>query len=147
MIRQATRSDADRIRELCDQLGYAISLANAQDRIATAISPDRDVVVYEQDGSPFGGTRVVAWMELSHRRALESGEWGEISGLVVDESVRGRGVGAALIRYAEEWTRQRGLSRLRVRTNDARKDAHRFYEREGFTLRKMHRVYDKACEP
>jgi hypothetical protein len=47
---------------------------------------------------------------------------------------------------AEDWARNQGLDRLRVRTRASRKEAHAFYEGRGFNLTKEQRVYDRKIE-
>lgn len=47
--------------------------------------------------------------------------------------MRGRGIGAAMIEFAVECARQDGMRLVQLTSNAVRKDAHRFYERLGFT--------------
>ena len=56
----------------------------------------------------------------------------QIEAVRVEKSLRGRGLGAEMMRWAIEEARRRGCSRVQLTTNNARKDAHRFYERLGF---------------
>jgi len=51
-------------------------------------------------------------------------------------------VGGALVRGARAWAKEKGLSRLRVRTRVEREAAASFYERAGFCLTKQQRVYE-----
>jgi hypothetical protein len=48
-----------------------------------------------------------------------------------------------MVAAAEAWVLERGLAMLRLKTNAARKDAHRFYERMGFENVKEQIVYVK----
>ncbi len=56
----------------------------------------------------------------------------DIETLSVLPDERGGGVGAALMRGAEEWARERGAETLEVGLLYTNEDALRFYEREGF---------------
>jgi GNAT superfamily N-acetyltransferase len=56
----------------------------------------------------------------------------QIEAVRVDRRLRGRGYGAAMMRWAIEEARRRGCSRVQLTTNKSRKDAHRFYARLGF---------------
>jgi GNAT superfamily N-acetyltransferase len=67
----------------------------------------------------------------------------EIGGLVVGESHRGQGVGQLLMQQAEEWARARGCRAVYLRTNVIRTDAHRFYERLGYTRIKTQHAFRK----
>lgn len=140
-IRPAAPHHADALARLAAQLGYPATPDQIRERLARAASsPDRFVLVAEID------VHAVAWMELAVRHALESGSWAEITGLVVAEDSRARGIGTALVEHAARWARDRGQSRLRVRTNTARAAAHAFYESRGFRLTKTQRVYELSVE-
>lgn len=137
MIRAARPEDAGEVAALCGQFGYVTSAADAEQRLREfATRADAPVFVDDVDG------RVVAWMQLREAATLESGAGVEIIGLVVDERERGAGVGAAMVAFAKGWARERGHARVRVRTNQVRAKTHAFYERLGFTLTKVQRVYD-----
>lgn len=55
----------------------------------------------------------------------------EVQELVVDPSLRGRGVGKELLAAAREAAREAGCVRIELVTNQRRHGAHRFYGREG----------------
>jgi GNAT superfamily N-acetyltransferase len=57
---------------------------------------------------------------------------GQIESVVIDESVRGRGLGQALVEHLVELARAAGCFRVQLTSNKARAGAHRFYERLGF---------------
>jgi GNAT superfamily N-acetyltransferase len=135
-IRAADAPDADALVELCRQLGYPVSADDVRAHLAASDQARPGVFVGLRAG------RVVGWVELTTRRALESGSWAEITGLVVDEGTRSQGVGGQLVAFARIWARDRGLTRLRVRTNLVRERTARFYERQGFVLAKQQRVFD-----
>jgi GNAT superfamily N-acetyltransferase len=54
-----------------------------------------------------------------------------VEDLAVNPEHRSAGVGKALLDAAKGWARERGATHLELDSGDARKDAHRFYEREG----------------
>ena len=137
VIRKAAEADADAVARLSGQLGYPVARSEIPARLRDAEADAARMIVVA-----VRGVEVVGWMDVQRRSALESGAWGEIVGLVVDEACRGSGVGTMLVAWAKEWTRASGLARLRVRTNAERRDAAAFYEARGFVLKKMHGVYD-----
>ena len=139
ILRAATAADGEAIAALCGQFGYSATNTQARERLqALAGNAVCAVVVAEEAG------RVVAFMQVSVHRTVESGAWAEIDGLVVDEAMRGRGIGAGFVERAREWAKERGMSRLRVRTNEKRARAHSFYEREGFSLVKSQRIFERG---
>lgn len=140
-VRPARLADAGAIAGLTDELGYPTSETEMAERLATLLADaDQAVVVAEQAGS------IVAWIQVGAVRALESGAFAEIRGLVVTETHRGRGIGRALIAEAERWARLARLSRIRVRSREARADAHRFYLGLGYAGVKTQRVFDKRLD-
>ncbi|MBB3382493.1 MULTISPECIES: GNAT family N-acetyltransferase [unclassified Rhizobium] len=46
--------------------------------------------------------------------------------------MRGQGIGAAMIKFCIDEAKSRGMRMIQLTSNNARKDAHRFYERLGF---------------
>jgi GNAT superfamily N-acetyltransferase len=60
-----------------------------------------------------------------------------VEDLAVSPDHRSQGVGKALLDAAKDWARERGATHLELDSGDARKDAHRFYEREGPSWRSV----------
>jgi GNAT superfamily N-acetyltransferase len=118
------------------QLGYPNDAVTIE-RILSRVSERRRILVSERH------TRVVGFVAVETRDELADCEGAEILALVVDENERGNGIGAALLRAAEDWANERDAKRIRVRSNVIRTDAHRFYEREGYAPVKDQRVFEK----
>jgi GNAT superfamily N-acetyltransferase len=55
-----------------------------------------------------------------------------VEGVQVAAQARSRGIGAAMLHHAIEEARRLGASKVKLTSNVARLDAHRFYERLGF---------------
>lgn len=56
----------------------------------------------------------------------------KINGLAVQENFQNRGIGTKLLKYAENYASDKGLSRLILNSGFQRKKAHDFYESKGF---------------
>ena len=138
-VREASDADAQAIAELSGELGYPATAELMLERLAFARQLGGRVlfVAVEESG------RVVAWMDLSISHHIQSGAYVEIGGLVVATEVRGQGVGARLVKHAEDWARLQGVSTVLVRSQIAREDAHRFYLREGYERTKTSAVFQK----
>ncbi len=138
-IRAARNDDAESLAALATQLGYPTDTETMRRRL--------DRVRELRVGEVFVGTdasgRVVGWAHGVPRLGLEDEPYVELAGLVVDESARGGGVGAALLRAVEAWTRDQGYARVRVRSNAIRERAHRFYLREGYSEAKQQKLFNK----
>ncbi|MBO0749101.1 MAG: GNAT family N-acetyltransferase [Porphyrobacter sp.] len=127
IIRAATADDCAALERLIRQLGYDAAEDEIAERLAEMQREGRLVLVAELDG------RVVGCLSTSVMRVLHRpAPVGRISMLVVDEAVRGRGVGAELVRAAERALAAAGCGIVEVTSHIARTEAHRFYERLGY---------------
>ena len=130
-IRDARTDDAPAMATLLGQLGYPSTDTELSGRLARlSASPLDRILVADDPGAGVVGLlvlHVAALLHHAHDIAI-------IMALVVDESRRGGGVGAALVDAAATIARDRGCDRLMVTTNVRRADAHRFYERLQFEL-------------
>ena len=138
-IRPALPADADRLAHLTDQLGYPTPAEAIQTRLGQLTAEGSQAVLVALVGGEVAG-----WAQVGRGLSLASGEQAELVGLVVDEALRGRGIGAALVTAAEAWARERGLARLRVRSNVTREATHRFYRRLGYEEVKRQVVFRKS---
>jgi len=79
--------------------------------------------------------RVVACYQITFISGLSltAARRAQIEGIRVRPDLRGQGIGAALIGDAESRARAAGCRLLQFTTNRSRADAHRFYDRLGFT--------------
>jgi predicted N-acetyltransferase YhbS len=122
-IRSATVDDCAALERLIGQLGYAVSAPEVAERLAVMQGDGRLVLVAEFDGAVIGCLSTSIMRVLHRPRPV-----GRISMMVVDEAVRGRGIGAALVRAAEQALTEAGCGIVEVTSNVRRVEAHRFYE-------------------
>ncbi|WP_017571439.1 GNAT family N-acetyltransferase, partial [Nocardiopsis halotolerans] len=66
---------------------------------------------------------------LSHRGATRA----QVEAVRVRSDERGVGLGAGLLSWAEGEARRRGAAMVQLTSDASRGDAHRFYERLGYT--------------
>ncbi|MBE7492703.1 MAG: GNAT family N-acetyltransferase [Planctomycetes bacterium] len=137
-IRPAQVTDLESLGALCAVLGYPVPAPELAARLAElAGRSDHALLVAEQAGL------VTGFADLAVRRTLIGPPVAELEALVVHESARGRGVGAALLAAAEDWARGRGLAGVKLGSRVSRVEAHRFYERHGYTRVKEQAIYRK----
>ncbi len=136
-IRHALPSDAPAVAALATQLGYPSRPEEAEARLRDVLTrPDAAVLVAaDEDGAVIGYGHVFG----AHR--VDADPFAEIGALVVDETRRSRGTGAALVAALETWAVEKGYRELRVRSNVVRDRAHAFYERLGFGRVKRQQVF------
>ena len=128
-VRDADERDAPAIASLCGQLGYPTPAEAVVPRLDRLRENGQTRVVVAAIGDAIVG---LATIHLRHMLNHES-PIGQLTLLVVDESVRGRGVGRILVAESEAWARARGCKRFVVTTALRRADAHAFYEKLGYT--------------
>jgi GNAT superfamily N-acetyltransferase len=106
---------------------------HARAAIAQAIEdPGSAVLVAEHRGDLLG--LCTAYIDMN---SVRFGPRCWVEDLAVSPDHRSQGVGKALLDAAKDWARERGATHLELDSGDARKDAHRFYEREGPSWRSV----------
>lgn len=142
IIRDARPGDEAALANLAAQLGYPSRAETVAARIVKYFgNAEERVIVGELDG------RVAAWTSAALVDHFYTPRCVEISGLVVDASLRGRGIGAALLDEVKRWAAELGVATVRLRANVVRAEAHRFYERQGFARAKQQIVFEAAAAP
>jgi GNAT superfamily N-acetyltransferase len=137
-IKTAAETHAQRLMELCIQLGYKTNYNEIKERLLKIIADENSILFIAEQNS-----KVIGFIHVSIRSTIESGEMAEITGLVVDESFRGKGIGKSLVKGAEEWAKLKRQNTLRVRTNIIRTETHIFYRNIGFEEKKKQTVFQK----
>lgn len=136
VLRRATAGDVRAVVGLIadDQLG-----ATREDpgdltaylRAFAAIDADpSQLLVVLDDGGVVVGTMQLSFIPgLSRGGALR----GQVEAVRVAASHRGRRLGEQMVRWAVDESARRGCALVQLTTDKSRADAHRFYERLGFT--------------
>jgi GNAT superfamily N-acetyltransferase len=93
---------------------------------------DAVILVAEAEGRVVGMCTVQLTASTA-RGGLSAG----VEDVVVDQTVRGRGIGRALLAAAEAWARGRGAVRIALLADEANVSALDFYDRLGFTRTRL----------
>ncbi|MGN6611326.1 MAG: GNAT family N-acetyltransferase [Angustibacter sp.] len=96
---------------------------------AIETNPHDQLVVGDRDGRVVACAQVTLLHHLSRRGATRA----HVESVRVADDERGRGVGTDLLRWVEAWAFERGAALIQLTTDKRRLDAHRFYERLGYT--------------
>jgi predicted N-acetyltransferase YhbS len=139
LVRPIEPGDAPDVFALIDQLGYKRPL----DEVTAWIESLAEHATIQAALVACAGREVIGWIEVSIVRHLQSAPFSLIGGLVVEDGFRGRGVGLELCHAAEAWSWNRGVYVVRVTSRSTRLDAHRFYERNGYSPTKVSYVFEK----
>ena len=127
------------IADITDECLAAVNrLIQQLSRSAPPLSGDALAQIVSWDGNHLliarDGDRVVGMLTLV-TFPIPTGLRAWIEDVVVDESVRGQGVGAALSREAVRLAREAGARTIDLTSRPSREAANRLYQRLGFQLR------------
>ncbi|GAA4984950.1 GNAT family N-acetyltransferase [Streptomyces hyderabadensis] len=111
-------------RESPDDLGPYLA---AFERLRT--DPNQHLVVAVREGRVVGTLQLTIVPGLSRRGATRS----IIEGVRIHGDQRGSGLGTRMIEWAIEESRRQDCDLVQLTSDKTRTDAHRFYERLGFT--------------
>lgn len=146
-LRDALASDVDDLVELLmagrlnatyDGPAHRVAYLDALREIDAR--DDSYILVAELGGHVVGMLQLFTFRHFQHR----GGRCAEIESMHVAEERRGRGIGARLIGHAVTRARELGCYRIQLTSNEARADAHRFYESHGFVA--SHRGFKRYLD-
>jgi GNAT superfamily N-acetyltransferase len=141
-IREMRIEDAISIARLSGQFGYQSSEEETKERILMLKKfPDNCGFVAIADNE------IVGWIHVMLSTRIESQPFYEISGLVVDESYRGQGIGKKLVGEVKSWCNGKDIRKLRVRCNITRIRSYEFYVKSGFDETKVSKIFEMDLKP
>jgi PhnO protein len=128
MIRNGTLDDCMAVYSLvCEMENRALPFDRFSEIFQSQMEdPNYQFTVYEEDGAVVGFINVRFEYQLHHAKRIA-----EVLELVVAPERRRQNIGKHLLSEALQAARERGCLQIEVACNQARKDSHRFYLREG----------------
>lgn len=127
VLSSVTDADAADIAHLLTQLSRTATFD--QSRLTTIVTHDAtELLVVRENGRIVGAATFVIF-------PLPSGVRGHVEDVVVDETMRGKGIARALLVRMTELATDRGLRTLDLTSRPSRKSALRLYESVGFVRR------------
>ena len=96
---------------------------------AIEADPNHELIVAESDGEVVGTLQLTYLPSLSYQGGIRA----QVESVRVLQELRGQGIGAGMMEWAIERARQRGCHLMQLTSHKSRADAHRFYEKLGFT--------------
>jgi GNAT superfamily N-acetyltransferase len=139
-VRTVQPGDLDKMAELAGQLGYECTAAEVRNRLDGMRDPNQYAIYVAE----LPGGQLAGWVGIYLFRGIVPDSFAEISGLVVDQQIRSRGIGKALLEVAEQWARRHRCSAISVRSNITRELAHQFYMRNGYEHIKTQKSFRKS---
>ena len=132
-MRSCTAEDFPAIAGLLGQLWPTkkLDLAALNKVYQRALESEQQVYVCAADGK-----KIIGFGSLTLKNNLwQEGNLGHIDELAVDTAYRGNGIGTKLLEHLIEIARQKGCRRVELDSAFHRKQAHQFYEQNGFENR------------
>lgn len=127
-VRQAQQADAVDLARLVTQLGYPTSPAEMAERLETILRCP-EYVTYVAVVSD----QVVGMIGVYVGYAIEfTGVYGRLTGIVVEESFRGQGIGKVLMEKVEVWLQDQGAKMVILTSGKHRIETHGFYRALGY---------------
>ena len=141
-LKSITEAEAQAIYNLSSQLAYVNDFASLLDRLKSIIPlKDNAIFTAKIDG------KIVGWLHCLVCVRVESPLFVEVTGLVVDEKVRGKQIGKHLIEASKVWSLTQKISTIRIRCNVIRTESHKFYKALGFSSNKEQKVFEIYIPP
>ena len=131
IIRGVMVRDVADLHGLCQELGYDTPASPLPKRLIDIVFDDNQAM-YVAELTDTDDRRVIGFVHVFGRYAVEIEPCAQIQALVVSERARRRGVADKLIKAVEAWARLRGLGWLSLYCTTTRDDAHAFYPSLGF---------------
>jgi ribosomal protein S18 acetylase RimI-like enzyme len=127
------------LQRLIPQLGIHKDIPTHQELKALMEAPGSTLLAARE---PDENGEIVGILGLTVYR-VPTGVRSFIDDVVVDEKVRRRGIGEALVRHAMDLARQAGASGVALTSNPQRRAANHLYQSIGFELRKTNSYFYK----
>lgn len=126
----ATVNDATAILSLVHQLEHFISKETLLYNLKKSIAqPEYSIFVAKEVET------VIAFAELHFTQFIhEAQPRARLTSFCVDEKYRNKNIGSDFLNFLEIICKQQPISRLELTSNIKRNDAHRFYEKNGYTF-------------
>ena len=134
LIRDAQPNDFARLMELYAQLNPDDTKTNNGEDLAAfdEIITTQNLHLFVFEGEQ-GGLQATCYLNLIPNITRGASPYGIIENVVAEKSLRSRGIGKAIVRYALEFAWTSGCYKVMLQTGSQRKSTHDFYRSCGFS--------------
>lgn len=129
IYRKYESRDISYVRDILENdLGYNCELDKLYNRIDEMLKRDNYQIFVACDGD-----KVVGYVGCVSYLAFELDNEGmKIIALAVSKEYRRKGIGAQLLKTAEQWAKENNIEVILLNSGVPREDAHTFYESQGY---------------
>lgn len=129
-VSKATEADIDAILALQTQIYRTDKIADgAKTALEKQLKDETCDILVAKINNQVIATSVLYYVGV----AIRSSQYALLEGLVVDKSQRGKGVGTEFFKKCIETAKAKGCYKIIFTSGSDRTDAHKFYEKNGFT--------------
>jgi N-acetylglutamate synthase-like GNAT family acetyltransferase len=128
-IRRASAKDAISINSLYRQLVSNPAVSISSEHLQRLSESTNHFVLVAEQSSLVRGT---ALLSLCEDIMFGTQPFAVVENVIVDQSVRSQGIGAALLREVEAQCKRANCSKIMLLSSSQRAEAHKFFERLGF---------------
>jgi predicted N-acetyltransferase YhbS len=129
LIRSATEADAKHVASLLMELGYPSKETEVRNRLRSSLHSQTSCILLAQSASEVIGLLGAELVPYFPNGSTIC----RITALVVSTHHRGRQVGEKLVAGVLDFAREHHCSGIEITSAEHRLDAHRFYQRVGFS--------------
>lgn len=141
-IRKVMEDDAERIYEINKfSFGYDYPREKTKERLKHIMKRETDKIFVACDKD-----LVIGYIHGSDYECTYADSLKNIMAIAVDEKYRGLGVGKKLLFTIEQWAKENNCTGVRLVSGYNREEAHQFYLRCGYSLRKEQKNFIKIFE-
>lgn len=130
IIRKIEKIDYNEVMSLWKYLGNKTNNQNF-DKVMHAMQNDNNYqtfVAIDKDNEVLGFIMTLQALSIGYEVGFL---W--ICGFAVKEKFQGKGIATKLLSYIEDYGKEKGIENILLNTGFKRKEAHAFYEKNGYT--------------
>ncbi|MFV0395846.1 MAG: GNAT family N-acetyltransferase [Coprobacillaceae bacterium] len=139
LIREINIEDTKRIQEINKMaLSYDYPFEQTKDKISKILNLEGSKILVACTKN-----EVVGYIHMSDYECTYMDSLKNILALAVDPTYQKQGIGKLLIQATEEWAKEDGSTGIRLVSGHNREEAHKFYQRCGYHMRKEQKNFIK----
>lgn len=140
MIREVVVTDYRALNRLnSEELGYSVDTNFTKDKLEKILKQAHHLCLGYEDENQ----QIIGYIHVEIYDTLYAPSLYNVLALAVSSTERRRGIGAALMKEMEKIGRENGIEGVRLSSGESRKEAHLFYEKQGYQNKKMQKNFIK----
>lgn len=140
MIRKLKIADYLALNKLnTEELGYSVETAVTKEKLEKILNHSNHLCLgYEDENN-----QIIGYVHVEVYETLYAPTMYNVLALAVSSSERRKGIASALIVEMERIGEEKGVKGIRLTSGETRKEAHLFYEKQGYITKKMQKNFIK----